>query len=55
MLQVIDNMPVSWVFYDTVRLFTHLKESKIAVLTVNKSGIVMITIQVEMIVSISFM
>jgi hypothetical protein len=55
MLQVMDNMEVSWVFYVKVNTFTHLGQSNIAFLTVNKSGIVTLTIQHDMIVSISFM
>jgi hypothetical protein len=55
MLQVMDNMDVSCVFYVKVSTFTHLEQSKIALLTVNKSGIMALTIQPDMIVSISFM
>jgi len=55
MLQVMDNMEVSCVFYVKVSTFTHLEQSKFALLTVNKSGIMMLTIQHDMIVSVSFM
>jgi hypothetical protein len=55
MLQVMDNMEVSCIFYVKVSTFTHLKQSKIALLTVNKSGILMHTIQHDMIVSLSIM
>jgi len=55
MLQVMDNMMVSCVFYVKVSTFTHLKQSKIALLTVNKSGIVTLSVQHDMIVSLSFM
>jgi len=55
MLQVMDNMEVSCVFYVKVSTFTHLKQSKIALLTVNKSGIVTLTVQHDMIVSVSSM
>jgi hypothetical protein len=54
MLQVMDNMEVSCVFYVKVSTFTHLEQSKTALLTVNKSGIMTLTIQHEMIVSVSF-
>jgi len=55
MLQVMDNMEVCCVFYVKVSTFTHLEQSKIALLNVNKSGIMMLTVQHDMIVSISFM
>jgi len=50
-----DDMEVSWVFYVKVGTFTYLEQSKIALLTVNKSGIVTLTIQHDTIVSVSFM
>jgi len=55
MLRVMDNMEASCVFYVKVSTFTHLEQSKITVLTVNKSGIVTLTIRHDMIVSIIFM
>jgi hypothetical protein len=55
MLEVMDNMEVSCVFYVTVSTFTHLEQSKIDLLTVHKSGIMMLTVQHDMIVSVSFM
>jgi len=55
MLQVMDNMEASCVFYVKVVTFTHLEQSKISLLTVNKSGIVTLTIQHDMIVSVIFM
>ena len=55
MLQVMDNMEASCVFYVKVGMFTHLEQSKISHLTVNKSGIVTLTVQHDMIVSVSFM
>jgi hypothetical protein len=55
MLQVMDDMEVICVFYVKVSTFTHLKQSKIALLTVNRSGIVTLTIQHDMIVSVSSM
>jgi hypothetical protein len=54
-LQVMDNIEVSCVFYVKVSTFTHLEQSKIGLLTVNKSGIVTLTVQHDMIVSVSFM
>jgi hypothetical protein len=54
MLQVMDNMEVSCIFYVKVSTFTHLEPRKIALLTVNKSGIVTLTVQHDMIVSVSF-
>jgi hypothetical protein len=54
MLQVMDNMEVSCVFYVKVSTFTHLEQSKTALLTVNKSGIMTLTVQHDMIVSVSF-
>jgi len=55
MLQVMDNMEASCVFYVKVGTFTHLEQSKISLLTVNESGIVMLTVQHDMIVSVIFM
>jgi len=55
MLQVMDNMEARCVFYVQVGTFTHLEQSKISLLTVNKSRIVMLTVQHDMIVSIIFM
>jgi len=55
MLQVIDNMEASCVFYDKVGTFAHLEQSKISLLTVNISGIVTLTIQHDRIVSVIFM
>jgi len=37
MLKVMDNMDESWVFYVKVSMFTHLEQSKMDLLTVNKS------------------
>jgi hypothetical protein len=50
-----DNIEVSCVIYVKVSMFTHLEQSKIGLLTVNKSGIVMLTVQHDMIVSVGFM
>jgi len=55
MLQVMDNMEASCVFYVTVGTFTHLEQSKISLLTVNKFGIVKLTIQPDVNVSVSLM
>jgi len=55
MLQVMDNMEACCVFHVNVGTFTHLEQSKISLLTVNKSGIVTLTIQHDMIVSVIFM
>ena len=55
MLQVMDNMEASCVIYVKVGTFSHLKQSKISLLTVNESGIVTITVQHDMIVSVVFM
>ena len=55
MLQVMDNMEASCVFYVKVGTFTHLEQSKISLLTVNKSGIVTLTVKNDMIVSVVFM
>jgi len=54
MLQVMDNMEVSCVFYVKDSMFTYLEQSKTALLTVNKSGIMTLTVQHDMIVSVSF-
>jgi len=55
MLQVMDNMVASCIFYVKVGTFTQLEQSKISLLTVNKSRIVTLTIQHDMIVSVIFM
>jgi len=54
MLQVMDNMEVSCVFYVKVSTFIHLEQSKTALLTVNKYGIMTLTVQNDIIVSVSF-
>jgi len=54
MLQGMDNMEASCIFYVKVGTFTHLEQSKTSHLTVNKSGIVRLTVQHDLIVSISF-
>jgi len=55
MLQVMDNMEASCILYVKVSTFTHLEQSKIFLLTVNKSGVVTPTVQHDMIVSVIFM
>jgi len=55
MLQVMDNMEASCVFYVKVGTFAHLEQSNISLVTVNKSGIVTLTVQHDMIVSVIFM
>jgi len=55
MLQVMDNMEASCIFYVKVGTFTHLEQSKIFLLTVNESGIVTLTVQHDLIVSVIFM
>jgi len=55
MLQVMDIMEASCEIYVKVSKFTHLEQSKIALLTVNKSGIMRLTVQHDMIVSVRFM
>jgi len=52
MLQVMDNMEASCVFYVKVGTFTHLEQIKISLLTINKSGIVTLTLQHDMIVCV---
>ena len=55
MLQNMDNIEASCVFYVKVSTITHLEQSKISLLTVNKLGIVRLTVQHDMIVTVSFM
>jgi hypothetical protein len=47
MLQVMDDMEASCVLYVKVGMFSHLEQSKISLLTVNKSVIVKLTVQYE--------
>jgi len=54
MLQVMDNMEASCVIYVKVGTFTPLEQSTIFLTTVNKPGIVMLTIQYDMIVNVIF-
>jgi hypothetical protein len=55
MLQDMDNMEACCVCYVKVGMFTHLEQSKISFLCVNKSVIVTLTVQHDMIVSMIFM
>jgi hypothetical protein len=55
MLQGMDNMEASCIFYVKVGTFTDLGLSKISIMTVNKSGTVTLTIQHDMIISIILM
>ena len=50
-----DNMEASCVFYVKVSTFTHPEQSKTSLLMVNKMGIVWLTVQHDLIVSVSFM
>jgi len=54
MLQDMDNMEASCVFYVKVGMFTHLEQSEISLLTVNELRIVGLTVQHDLIVSVSF-
>jgi hypothetical protein len=54
-LQVMDNMEASCVFSVKVGMFTHLEQCKITLITVNKMGMVKLTLQHDLIVSVSFM
>jgi len=49
-----DNLVVSCVFYVKVSMLILLTKSKIALLTVDNSGIVTLTVQHDMIVTFSF-
>ena len=55
MLQGLDNMEASCIFYVKVGTFTHLEQSKIFLLTVNESAIVTLTIQHDLVVMVIFM
>jgi hypothetical protein len=54
MLQVMDNMEASCVFYVKVGTFTHLEQTIISLLTVKKSGIEKLTVRYDMNVSVIF-
>jgi len=55
MLQDMDHTEASCVFYVKVGTLDQLEQSKFCVLTVTRLGIVMLTIQDDLIVSVSFM
>jgi len=55
MLQGMDHMEASCVFYVKVGTLDQLEQSKICVLTVTQLGIVMLTVQIDSIFSVSFM
>jgi hypothetical protein len=55
MLQGMDNMEASCIFYVKVGTFPHLEQSKIFLLTLNIPGIMTLTVQHELIVSVIFM
>jgi len=55
MLHGMDNMDRSYIFYVRIGKFTHLKQSKISLLTDNQWGIVRLTVQHDMIVSVVLM
>ena len=55
MLQGMDHMEASWVFYVKVGTLDHLEQNKFCVLTVTELGIVMLTVQNDSIFSPSFM
>jgi hypothetical protein len=55
MLQDMDNMEASCVFYVKVSTFTHLAQSKTTLLTVNQLGMVRLIVRHDLIVSVSFM
>jgi hypothetical protein len=55
MLQVVENTEVSCFVYVKVSMFTHLEQSNIALLTVNKSGIMTLTVGHDVIVRVSCM
>jgi len=55
MLQDMDDMEASYVFYLKVGMFDQLEQYKICILTVTKMGIVMLTVQHDLNVIVSFM
>jgi len=55
MLQDIDHMEASCIFYVKVGTLDQLEHSKFCVLTVTKLGIVMLTLQDDSMFSVSFM
>lgn len=54
MLKDMDNLEGSCVFYVKIGMFNHLECSKICLLTVTNLGNVRLTVQPDMMVSVSF-
>ena len=50
-----DDMEPSFIFYVKVGTFTYLEHSQNALLTINKPGIVRVTVHHDLIASVSFM
>jgi hypothetical protein len=55
MLQDLDILEASWVSYFNMVMFTPLEQSKISLLTVNRSEIVRLTVQHDWIHCVGFM
>jgi len=55
MLNHMNNLDVSCVFYVKVGTFAVLEQSQTSLLTVKENGIVRLTVQYDLIVSVSFM
>jgi hypothetical protein len=55
MLQDMDNMEANCVFYVKVSMFTHLEQSKTSHVTVNRFGIVRLTVHHHLIVTLGFL
>jgi hypothetical protein len=55
MLQEMDHMEATCVFYVEIGRFDQIEQSKISVLTVTSMGIVMLTVQYDLLVTVSFM
>jgi hypothetical protein len=54
MLQDMDNMEASCIFYVKVGTCTHLEQGKTSLLTVNITGIVRVNVQHDYIISFGF-
>jgi hypothetical protein len=55
MMQDMDNMEASCVFYVEVSTFTHLAKRKTTLVTVNQSGMVWLIVRHDLIVDVSFL
>jgi len=55
MLQDMDNIKPTCVFYVKVSTFTHLEQCKTTIVTVNQWGVVTLNVRHELILSVSFM